>query len=142
MAITIKIKKLKPEAKVPSYAHPGDVGLDLYSLEEKTLAPGEHYHFWVGVALEFPVGYAGIIMDKGSISKAKLHTMGGVFDAGYRGEYNVHLVNLGHEPYTVEPGDKIAQLVMCPVEIAKIEETDTLEESARGEGRFGSTGRK
>ena len=142
MAITIKIKKLKPDAKLPSYAHPGDVGLDLYAMEEKTLAPGEHYLFNIGVAIEFPHGYAGIVKDKGSISKAKLHTMGGVYDAGYRGEYNVHLVNLGDQSYTVEVGDKIAQLVIFPVEIAKIEETDTLSESARGTGRFGSTGRK
>ncbi len=142
MPITIKIKKLKPEAKVPSYAHPGDVGLDLYALEEKTLAPGEHHFFNIGVAIEFPHGYGGIVKDKGSISKAGLHTMGGVYDAGYRGEYNVHLVNLSDQSYTVEPGDKIAQLVLFPVEIAKIEETDTLSESARGEGRFGSTGRK
>ncbi len=142
MSITIKIQKLKPEAKVPSYAHPGDVGLDLYSMEEKTLAPGEHYLFYNGIAIEFPHGYAGIIKDKGSISKANLHTMGGVFDAGFRGEYNVHLVNLGDKPYTVEKGDKVAQLLIFPVEIAKIEETDTLTESARGKGQFGSTGRK
>ena len=68
--------------------------------------------------------------------------MGGVFDAGYRGEYNTHLVNLSDKPYTIEPGDKISQLVINPVTIAEIEETDTLSESARGEGRFGSTGRK
>jgi dUTP pyrophosphatase len=142
MSITIKIKKLKPEAKMPSYAHPGDVGLDLYSLEEKMLKPGEHYIFFIGVAIEFPHGYAGIVKDKGSVSKAGLHTMGGVYDAGFRGEYNVHLVNLSDKAYTVEKGDKLAQLVIFPAEIAKIEETDTLTESARGEGKFGSTGRK
>lgn len=138
----LKVKRLKPDAKLPSYAHPGDVGLDLYSLEQKTLKPGEHHHFFVGFALEFENGYAGIIKDKGSISKAGLHTMGGVYDAGYRGEYNVHLVNLGDTPYTIEKGDKIAQLVMFPVGIAKIEETDSLSESSRGEGRWGSTGKK
>jgi dUTP pyrophosphatase len=142
MSISIKIKKLKPEAKVPGYAHPGDIGLDLYSLEEKTLAPGEHHIFFIGVAIEFPNGYGGIVKDKGSISKAGLHSMGGVYDAGFRGEYNVHLVNLGDKAYTVEKGDKIAQLVLFPVEIAKVEETDTLSESVRGEGKWGSTGRK
>ncbi len=110
MSITIKIKRLKPDAKLPSYAHPGDVGMDLYSMEEVTIKPGEHYRFMNGFALEFPIGYAGIIKDKGSISKAGLHTMGGVFDAGFRGEYNVHLVNLSDKPYNIEKGDKNANL--------------------------------
>jgi len=112
----IKIKKIKPEAKLPSYAHPGDVGLDLFSLETVTIEPGKHHRFWHGFALEFPEGYAAIIKDKSSISKAFLHTMGGVFDAGYRGEYNTHLVNLGSEPYTIEKGHKVSQLVIFPVE--------------------------
>ena len=68
--------------------------------------------------------------------------MGGVYDAGFRGEYNVHLVNLGDKSYAVEKGDKIAQLVIYPVEIAKVEEADELSDSSRGEGHFGSTGRK
>ncbi len=142
MALTVKIKRLNPEAKLPSYAHAGDVGLDLYSLEQVTINPGEHHRFYNGFAMEFPIGYAGIIKDKGSISKAGLHTMGGVFDAGFRGEYNVHLVNLSDKPYTVEKGDKVAQVVLFPVEIAKLEEVSELSESARGMGQFGSTGRK
>ena len=137
----LKIKKLKEDAKLPKYAHPGDIGLDMYAMETKTLLPGEHHRFWHGFALEFPEGYGAIVMDKGSISKAGLKTMGGVFDAGFRGEYNTHLVNLSDEPYTVEEGDKVAQLVICPVIIAELEESDTLSESARGEGKFGSTGR-
>ena len=138
----IKIKKLKENAKLPNYAHPGDVGMDLYSLEEKTLAPGEHYFFYHGFALEFDLGYAAVVKDKSSISKAGLHTMGGVFDAGYRGEYNTHLVNLSDKPYTVEVGDKVAQLIIYPVEIAELEEADELSDSSRGTGAFGSTGRK
>jgi dUTP pyrophosphatase len=138
----IKIKKLKENAKLPTYHHSGDVGMDLYSMETVTIPPMGHYRFWHGFALEFPEGYAAIVKDKSSISKAGLKQMGGVFDAGYRGEYNTHLVNLGSEPYTVEEGDKVAQLVIFPVEIAELEETDTLSESARGEGMFGSTGRK
>jgi dUTP pyrophosphatase len=142
MSLTLKIKRLHPEAKLPTYAHHGDVGLDLYSLEQVTIEPGGHHRFYNGLALEFPVGYAGIIKDKGSIAKAGLHTMGGVFDAGFRGEYNVHLVNLGDQPYTIEKGDKVAQLVLFPVEIAKIEEVSELSDSARGLGQFGSTGKK
>ncbi len=135
------IKKLKPDAKLPSYAHPGDVGLDLYSLEDKLLNPGERHIFFVGFALEFPTGYAAIVKDKGGTSKNGLHTAGGVYDAGYRGEYNVNLVNLSDKPYQVHTGDKIAQLVIFPVAIAELEEVSALNDSSRGEGRFGSTGR-
>ena len=137
----IKIKRIHPEAKLPTYAHPGDVGLDLYSLEEKTLQPGEHFIFFNGFALEFPEGFAAIVKDKSSISKAGLHTMGGVFDAGYRGEYNVHLVNLSDKSYTIEKGHKVAQLVIYPVEIASLEEVNELSDSSRGTGGFGSTGK-
>jgi len=126
---------------LPSYAHPGDVGMDLYSLETVTIKPGEHYRFWHGFALEFPEGHAAIVKDKSSISKAFLHTMGGVFDAGYRGEYNTHLVNLGSEPYTVEQGHKVSQLIIYPIVIAELEEASELSESSRGEGAFGSTGK-
>lgn len=68
--------------------------------------------------------------------------MGGVYDAGYRGEYNTHLVNLSSEPYTVEEGDKVGQLVILPVVIAELERVETLSESTRGENGFGSTGKK
>jgi dUTP pyrophosphatase len=138
----IKIKKLKEKAKLPKYMHPGDVGMDLYSMETVTIVPMGHYRFWHGFAMEFPIGYAAVVKDKSSISKAGLHKMGGVFDAGYRGEYNTHLVNLGSEPYTVEEGDKVSQLIIYPVAIAELEEVDKLSDSARGEGMFGSTGRK
>lgn len=138
----IKIKKLKEEAILPTYAHPGDVGMDLYALESITIQPMEHVRIWHGFAFEFPVGYAALVADKSSISKAKLHTMGGVFDAGFRGEYNTHLVNLGNEPYMIEKGDKVSQLIIYPVEIAELSEVDDLLPSLRGEGAFGSTGKK
>ena len=138
----IKIKKLKEEAKLPSYGREGDVAMDMYAMETVTIAPGEHHRFWHGFALEFPSGNAALVKDKSSISKAGLHTMGGVFDAGYRGEYNTHLVNLSAEPYTVEAGDKVSQLMILPVVIAELEETDTLGESERGAQGFGSTGKK
>lgn len=138
----IKIKKLKENAKLPKYHLPGDVGMDMYAMESVVLKPGEHVRLWHGFALEFETGYAAIVKDKSSISKAGLHTMGGVFDAGYRGEYNTHLVNLSDKPYTVEEGDKVSQLIIYPVVIAELEETDTLSESERGEQGFGSTGKK
>lgn len=138
----IKIKKLKEEAVLPNYAHPGDVGMDLFSLENYTLKPGERKIFDLGFALEFENNYAAIVKDKSSLPKnGGLHTMGGVFDAGYRGEYNVQLINLGQESYEIKKGDKIAQLVIYPVVIAELEESQNLSESSRGQGRFGSTGR-
>jgi dUTP pyrophosphatase len=127
---------------MPRYAHSGDVGLDLFSLEDYELSPGERKIFMLGFALEFPAGYAAIVKDKGSLPmKAGIHTMGGVFDAGYRGEYNVNLINLGQESYVIKKGDKIAQLVIYPVALAELEEIESLSDSVRGEGRFGSTGR-
>lgn len=138
----IKVKKLKEKAKLPRYMHPGDVGMDLFAMETVTLNPGEHVRLWHGFALEFPEGYAAIVMDKSSISKAGLAHMGGVFDAGYRGEYNTHLVNHSKEPYTIEEGDKVSQLVILPVSIVELEEVEELSDSSRGEGAFGSTGRK
>jgi len=140
--VKIKIKKLKENAKLPTYALPGDVGMDMYAMETVTIPPMGHHRFWHGFALEFGEGYGAIVMDKGSISKAGLHHMGGVYDAGYRGEYNTLLVNLSDKEYTFEEGDKVSQLVILPVVIAELEETDTLRESSRGEGKFGSTGRK
>jgi dUTP pyrophosphatase len=138
----IKIKKLKEDAKLPSYALPGDVGMDMYSMETVTIPPMGHARIYHGFALEFPNGYAAIVKDKSSISKKGLHTMGGVFDAGYRGEYNTHLVNLSAEDITIETGDKVSQLIIYPVAIAELEEADELTESERGDGAFGSTGRK
>ena len=137
----LKVKKLKPDAKLPKYHHPGDVGMDMYAMETVTIAPMGHYRFWHGFAMEFPEGFAAIVKDKGSISKAGLHTMGGVFDAGYRGEYNVQLINLGGAPYRIGKGDKIAQLVIFPVAICTLKEASELSETSRGKGQFGSTGK-
>ncbi|OHA60061.1 MAG: hypothetical protein A2589_00020 [Candidatus Vogelbacteria bacterium RIFOXYD1_FULL_46_19] len=142
MSVVLKIKKLNPTAKLPNYAHPGDVGLDMCSLEDYVLEPGERRIFFVGWALEFSIGLAAIVKDKGSLPKnGGLHVLGGVYDAGYRGEYNVNLINLGSESYQIKQGDKLAQLVIFPVELVDIEEVEELSDSSRGEGRFGSTGR-
>lgn len=137
----IKIKKLHPDAKIPSYAHPGDIGLDLYCIKGGTVEPGEKMLFLCGFAMEFDEGYGAIVKDKGSISMVGLHVVGGVYDAGYRGEYNVALVNLSKEPYTFKDGQKVAQLIILPVEIAQIQEVDSLSDSARGDGKWGSTGK-
>ena len=139
----IKVKRLKAEAKLPTYAHAGDVGMDLYSLESYDLTPGERKIFWLGFALEFVDGHAAIVKDKSSLPlNGGIHTMGGVFDAGYRGEYNVNLINLGKDAYHIAVGDKIAQLVIIPVVRATLTEASELSDSARGTDGFGSTGKQ
>ena len=138
----IKIKKLNPQTIIPSYAHPDDAGLDLHSLDDAELQPGQRKFFYLGFALEFPSGYAAIIKDRGSLPKnGGLHTLGGVFDAGFRGEYNVLLINLSDQSYEIKKGDKIAQLIIYPVAIVDLKETDQLSDTSRGQGQFGSTGR-
>ncbi len=138
----VKIKRLNPKVKLPVYAHPGDVGLDLYSLENYALKPGERKIFQLGFALEFESGYAGIVKDKGSLPKeGGIHTMAGVYDAGFRGEYNVNLINLGEKTYEIKKGQKIAQLIIFPVAIAELTESTELSTSSRGTGQFGSTGK-
>ena len=141
--MNIKLKKTNPDAVMPQYAHAGDVGMDLFSLEDYELKSGERKVFDLGFAMEFETGYAAIVKDKGGPpNKFGLHTMGGVFDAGYRGEYNVQLINLGQESVKIEKHQKIAQLIIYPIIIANLEEVSDLEDSSRGEGRFGSTGEK
>ncbi len=138
----VKIKKLHPDLKMPQYAHPGDVGLDVFSREDYELKPGERKLFNLGFALEFLEGYAAIVKDKSSLpSHCGVHTMGGVFDAGYRGSYNILLINLGQEPVKIENGQKIAQIVIFPVAFAEFEEVEELSDSHRGNGQFGSTGK-
>jgi len=138
----IKIKKLKKEAIIPNYAHPGDAGLDLYSLEDYELQPGERKGFPTGLAIELELGYVSLIKDRSGLAvNHGIHTLAGVIDAGYRGEYNVVLINLGNKDYTIKKGDKIAQLLIMPVAQAEIIEDNNLSDSSRGVGRFGSTGK-
>lgn len=141
ITLPIKFKRLHPDAILPSYSHPGDVGLNVFSLEDYILQPGQRHQFNLGFALEFEEGYGAFMKDRGSVSRnGGVHVLGGVYDAGYRGEYNVVVVNLGNEPYKIEKGHKIAQLVILPVGIAEFEEVEELSESSRGTGGFGSTG--
>lgn len=139
--MVIKIKKLHPDAIIPNYIHEGDAGLNVYTLEEGVIGPGERWLFPLGFAMEFPTGYVALMKDRSSMAKNGLHCLGGVFDAGYRGEYNVLLVNLSDMPYRVERGDKIAQLVVQPVAVAEIKEVNELSATTRGVGGFGSTGK-
>jgi dUTP pyrophosphatase len=137
----IKIKKIKPEAILPDYSHAGDAGLNLYALEDDVLPPKEIKRFDFGFALELPEGYGAIMFDRSSLGAKGIHNVGGLFDAGYRGEYNCHLINLSQRPYKIKKGDKICQLIILPIASAEWEETETLAASSRGDGRLGSTGK-
>lgn len=137
----LKFKKLKPEAIIPSYAHEGDAGLDLYALQDQEIKPGEIQVVFFGFALEFPKGFAAIMKDRGSMGKNGIHNLGGVFDWGYRGEYNCTLINLSDKSYTIKKGDKVTQVVIFAIGQAEIEITEELSDSTRQDGRFGSTGK-
>lgn len=135
------VKKLHPDAKVPQFALAHDAGLDLCAKESITLAPGERKGIPTGIALVIPEGYVGLIWDKSGVAlKRGLKTMGGVIDAGYRGEIIVIAKNLSKEPLSFSVGEKVAQLLIQKVEHPFIEEVPELPESERGEQAFGSTG--
>ena len=138
----LKIKKLRPDAIVPSFAHPGDAGIDLYTPDELTIQPGERVSAPIGLAMEIPDGHVGLLWDKSGLShKHGLKSFGGVIDAGYRGEFKIGLMNLSNKPYTFAAGDKIIQMLVMPVLRPEVIEADELSDSVRGEGGFGSTGK-
>lgn len=139
----IKVKKTKPEATLPQFNHPGDAGFDIFATEDYVLAPGEYHTFDVGIVSEIPEGYFLRIMDKsGLAAKAGIHTMAGVIDAGYRGEWGIVLVNLSKEAHQFNKGDKIAQgviLEMQNIEIVEINED--FSSTARGGRGLGEMNR-
>jgi dUTP pyrophosphatase len=136
----LKIKRIHPAAKLPGYGHPGDAGLDLYSAVDHVLAPGSVFAVPTGIKMAIPPGYVGLVWDKSGISLKGVHRLAGVVDAGYRGEVQVVMVNLGGEPFAIKPGMKIAQMLIQPIVAVSVVETEALDETSRGEGGFGSTG--
>jgi dUTP pyrophosphatase len=137
----LKIKKTIDTAKIPTRAHHDDAGVDLYACGEHIVAPHATVMIPVGVAMEIEEGYVGLIWDKSSIGSKSLKTLGGVIDAGYRGEVSVMVHNLGKETYTFLHGHKVGQMIIQKVEFPEIVETEELSESKRGTGGFGSTGK-
>jgi len=141
------IKLLKENAKVPTYGTPYAAGADIYACidEDVTIKPGEAKMIPTGFALEVPVGYAGLIYPRSGLScKRGLAPANkvGVVDTDYRGEVMVCLHNHSTIEQTIEVGERIAQLIITPYLKAIFEESDTLEETGRGDSAFGSTGRK
>ena len=141
----LRFKKINEIAKIPTRAKAGDAGLDVYSVEKSsiTIKPGEKYKFPLGLACEFPDNYVLLIQAKsGLASKYGITTIGNVVDSGYRGEIHAMLLNTGQENVIIEPGDKIAQLLLLACWTGEPMEAHFLSESERGSGGFGSSGRK
>jgi len=144
-AVQISFVKLTPEATLPTRAHEGDAGLDLYASEAAHIGPGERWGVGTGVAVEIPAGHAGLVLPRSGLAREHGITLvnsPGLIDAGYRGELRVLLLNADPaEVFRVEPGDRIAQLVIAPVALPEPVEAEQLSDSARGDGGFGSSGR-
>ena len=141
--IDVSIRRLRPDAHLPEQAYEGDAGMDLAACEAVTIEPGERAVVPTGLAIEIPDGYAGFVQPRSGL--AVRHGIGivntpGLIDSGYRGEIRVVLINTDREErFTVEPGMRIAQLVIVPVAAARLVEVDELAASERGSRGFGSS---
>ncbi len=137
--------RLNDDATMPSRAHEGDAGLDLYASEAAHLGPGERWSVGTGIAVEVPAGHAGLVLPRSGLAKEHGITLAnapGLIDSGYRGEVRVLLLNSDPaEIFRVQPGDRIAQLVIAPIALAEPLEVEDLTQSSRGQGGFGSSGR-
>ena len=141
--MTVKFRKSNPEATLPSYAHPGDAGMDVRSVEELVIQPGGRALVHTGLVMMLPPGYEAQVRPRSGLALKNGVTVlntPGTIDEGYRGEVGVILANFGSEPFRVEKGAKIAQIVIAPCTRAEIVETAEVDETARGTGGFGSTG--
>jgi|TARA_B100001013_G_scaffold341599_1_gene266328 dUTP pyrophosphatase len=144
--VAIPVQRLDSDLALPSYAKPGDAGADLVANEDVTLAPGGgRALIGTGIAIAIPRGYAGFVQPRSGLALRHgvtcLNTPG-LIDSGYRDELKVLLINTdSSEPYEVRRGDRIAQLVIKSVEEVVWEEADELDETERGQGGFGHSGR-
>lgn len=136
---TLKVM-LDDGAKMPTRAHPADAGLDLYSRECCTLMPGMSHRFDTGVHVAILEGYVGMVKSRSSMNAIGL-TCEGVIDSGYTGSIVVKMFNHGRSPVLIEQGQKISQLVILPCLLPDLEQVDSMEETERGNGGFGSSGK-
>lgn len=141
----VKIQYLSPKAPKPEYATLGSAGMDLTAVMDQPvlLKVGGRVMIPTGIAIQIPKGYGGFVFPRSGLSYKKGISMAncvGVIDSDYTGEVKVVLHNISGHDYTVNPGDRIAQLVFLPVQQAELEEVEELEETKRGSGGFGSTG--
>ena len=141
--MTVRFKRLCPDAVLPAYAHPGDAGMDIRSVDDLEIAPGARALVHTGLVMVLPPGWEAQVRPRSGLALKHGVTVlntPGTIDAGYRGEVGVILANLGDVPFPVKKGDRIAQVVVAPVTTAAIEETDVVDDTDRGGGGFGSTG--
>ena len=139
----LAIRRIDSSAQLPTYAHPGDAGMDVRSIEDLTLAPGARALVHTGLVMMLPPDAEAQVRPRSGLALKHGVTVlnaPGTIDAGYRGEVGVILINLGQEPFVVEKGMKIAQIVIAKVERAEIAETFDTDETERGTGGFGSSG--
>jgi len=142
--ITVRVKKLSPDAKMPQAARSGDVAYDLYSSVDYELKPRERYAVPTGIALEIPEGYEGQVRPRSGLALKEGVTVlntPGTIDSGYRGEVKTIMINLGEKPFKITKGMRISQLAIRPVPEVELIEADVLSDTERGEGGFGSTGK-
>ena len=140
----LRVRRVHPDAVLPAYAHPGDAGLDLTSTAAVTLPSGGRAAVPTGLAVAVPEGWVGLVHPRSGLARRHGVTVAnapGTVDAGYRGEVLVLLVNLGQEEVSLAAGERIAQLLVQRVGHAHVVEVDDLEDTSRGSGGFGSTGR-
>jgi dUTP pyrophosphatase len=143
-APVLDVRRLDPDLPLPSYAHPGDAGLDLYAADTTVLQPGERALVPCGVAIAVPEGFVGLVHPRSGLAVDHGLTVlnaPGTIDSGYRGEVKVLLINLGQEAVEVRHGQRIAQLVLMRIGLVDVREVDRLDDTVRGSGGFGSTGR-
>jgi dUTP pyrophosphatase len=142
--MNLRIARLDERARLPTRAHDGDAGLDLYALEPAVLAPGERASVPTGIAVEIPPGHAGLVLPRSGLAARhgiSVVNAPGLIDSGYRGEVRVLLLNTDRaRPFELDGGDRIAQLVLVPVALPTPTEVDALSDSERGAGGFGSSG--
>ena len=142
--MNLRIARLDERARLPTRAHDGDAGLDLYALDGAVLAPGERASVPTGIAVEIPPGQAGLVLPRSGLAARhgiSVVNAPGLIDSGSRGEVRVRLLNTDREhPFELSAGDRIAQLVLVKVELPTLVEVDALTDSARGAGGFGSSG--
>lgn len=139
----LKVKLIEKNAMLPRYAHPGDAGLDLFSVERKTILPGESALIRTGIIIQLPPNTEAQVRPRSGLAlnhQVTVLNTPGTIDHGYRGEVRVILINHGKIPFEVEQGMKIAQMVIQPVLTVEVTQVDQLSETRRGEGGFGSTG--
>lgn len=141
----LPVRLLDPAATLPTRAHPGDAGLDLYASEPARLEPGARASVGTGIAVEIPDGHAGLVLPRSGLAARHgiaLVNAPGLIDAGYRGEVRVLLLNTDRsEPFEIAPGDRIAQLLITPFAELAPTPAGELSATSRGDGGFGSSGR-